>query len=159
MYTTQSEQQSFVIQKYIENPLLIDGRKFDIRVWSMIDSKNQLYFFKEGYLRLSGYPFTLKKEDLGNSFVHLTNNAIQKNSDQYGRYEEGNQMSFQDFEAHLKSVGSQLDFLDIQRRIKEVVGMTYHATNQTINPKNRRNCFQLFGYDFMIDVDGKLWLL
>ena len=33
-----------------------------------------LYFYKEGYLRLSSEEFNLI--DIENSFVHLTNNAI-----------------------------------------------------------------------------------
>ena len=36
----------FVIQKYIESPLLINKRKFDIRVWVLIDQDLNLYFFK-----------------------------------------------------------------------------------------------------------------
>ena len=27
---------SFVVQKYIESPMLINERKFDIRVWAML---------------------------------------------------------------------------------------------------------------------------
>ena len=37
---------SFVIQKYIEKPLLIDKRKFDIRVWALVTQSMDLYFFK-----------------------------------------------------------------------------------------------------------------
>lgn len=36
----------FVIQKYIEKPLLINERKFDIRVWSLITQTLDFYFFK-----------------------------------------------------------------------------------------------------------------
>jgi tubulin---tyrosine ligase len=36
----------FVLQKYIEKPLLIDGRKFDIRVWALISHQQDLYFFR-----------------------------------------------------------------------------------------------------------------
>lgn len=45
---------TFIIQKYIERPLLICGRKFDIRVWVLLDQDHDLYCFKEGYLRTSG---------------------------------------------------------------------------------------------------------
>lgn len=44
---------TFVIQKYIEKPLLIDKRKFDIRVWVLLTHDLKVYFFKEGYLRTS----------------------------------------------------------------------------------------------------------
>ena len=39
---------------------------------------------REGYLRLAGEKFTL--DDLENNFVHLTNNAIQKYGENYGKY-------------------------------------------------------------------------
>jgi hypothetical protein len=35
-----------VIQKYIEKPFLIEGRKFDIRVWALLSQKMELFFFK-----------------------------------------------------------------------------------------------------------------
>ena len=44
---------SFVIQKYIEKPLLINKRKFDIRVWALVTQNMELFFFKEGYIRTS----------------------------------------------------------------------------------------------------------
>lgn len=43
------------------------------------------YFFKEGYIRTSSEEFKL--DDLDNDFIHLTNNAIQKHCDSYGKYE------------------------------------------------------------------------
>jgi len=44
---------TFVIQKYIEKPLLIKDRKFDIRVWVLLTFKGEAYFFEEGYIRTS----------------------------------------------------------------------------------------------------------
>jgi hypothetical protein len=65
----------FVIQKYIERPLLIDGRKFDIRLWVLISFDNRCYLFQEGYIRTSSYKFTL--DTINQPMVHLTNNAVQ----------------------------------------------------------------------------------
>jgi hypothetical protein len=54
--------------------LLINNRKFDIRVWALVTGDLELYFFKEGYLRLSTVDY--EQDDLANAYVHLTNQAI-----------------------------------------------------------------------------------
>jgi len=50
----------FVLQKYIEKPLLICKRKFDIRLWVMISPEHKCYYFKEGYIRMSGQLYDLE---------------------------------------------------------------------------------------------------
>lgn len=70
-----------IVQKYIENPLLVrDRRKFDIRQWVLVTSLKPLviFGFSECYLRVSSTPYSLNDEDLQNKFVHLCNHAIQK---------------------------------------------------------------------------------
>lgn len=37
---------NFVIQKYIERPMLINKRKFDIRVWVLVNQDMEVFFFK-----------------------------------------------------------------------------------------------------------------
>jgi len=66
---------------------------------------------REGYLRLAGEKFTL--DDLENNFVHLTNNAIQKYGENYGKYENGNIWSFNNFENYMKENNSGFDFENI----------------------------------------------
>lgn len=56
----------------------------------MVDHEMNLWFFKEGYVRLSSSEFDLQK--LEDDFVHLTNIAIQKHSPAY--QEENNILSF-----------------------------------------------------------------
>ena len=52
----------FVIQKYIEQPLLIRDRKFDIRLWVLVTHEHKCFLFKEGYIRMSSYKYTLEAE-------------------------------------------------------------------------------------------------
>ena len=55
--------QTFIIQKYIERPLLYKGRKFDIRHYMLatkLHGKMRLYWFGEGYVRTSSSDYTLE---------------------------------------------------------------------------------------------------
>lgn len=77
-----------MIQKYIERPLLIEGRKFDIRMWVLVTHTLDVLLFREGYIRMSSEQYSAA--DTSNVFMHLTNNAIQKYSANYGAKESGN---------------------------------------------------------------------
>ena len=78
-YINSNHRNTYIIQKYITNPLLIDGRKFDIRCFALLTSVNGMkkgYFYQGGYLRTSSHKFELN--DVQDKFIHLTNDAIQK---------------------------------------------------------------------------------
>ena len=67
---------SFIIQKYIERPLLYQKRKFDIRCFMLLTSINGFlkgYFYEEGYVRTSSSEYSCKNF---NKMIHLTNDAI-----------------------------------------------------------------------------------
>lgn len=57
------------------------------------------YWYGEGYIRTSSSNFDL--EDVSDEMIHLTNDAIQKNSTFYGKHEEGNKLSYSDFQKYL----------------------------------------------------------
>ncbi len=81
------ETKTFIVQKYIERPLLYMGRKFDIRHFMVITGlhgKMRAYFYGEGYVRTSSYFFNL--DDIKDPAIHLTNDAVQKYSEDYGAY-------------------------------------------------------------------------
>jgi|LauGreDrversion4_2_1035121.scaffolds.fasta_scaffold194422_1 tubulin monoglycylase TTLL3/8 len=68
---------TWVIQKYIENPMLIVQRKFDFRVWVVVTAWNPLkvYIYDLCYLRFGSQNYGAENLNL---FSHLTNNSIQK---------------------------------------------------------------------------------
>ena len=53
----------------------------------------KLYLFKEPYVRTSSESYDLSDQKLDQVYVHLTNNAVQKYSKNYGEHEEGNIVS------------------------------------------------------------------
>ena len=68
----------WVCQKYIERPLLIDGRKFDIRAFCLLvtDRKGRIQAYAHrscSYVRTSSTKYSLKPQDLAKKGVHLVN--------------------------------------------------------------------------------------
>ena len=68
-----SKQKQYIAQRYIKNPLLLEGRKSEIRIYWLIASLDPLLvlIFKEGTVRLNSLPFKL--DDFENQLVHVTN--------------------------------------------------------------------------------------
>lgn len=69
----------WVIQKYLEKPLLYKNRKFDIRVWAVVTSNSDFFFYNTGYIRTSSFEYSVhidKNDDENSKFTHLTNNLL-----------------------------------------------------------------------------------
>ena len=69
----QTGEEQWVAQKYIERPLVVLNRKFDIRQYVLVTSWNPLtiWFYNTSYLRFCGVHFSA---DLTDKFAHLSNN-------------------------------------------------------------------------------------
>lgn len=153
---------NFVIQKYIEKPLLYKNHKFDIRVFVMMSHENELFVFEDAYVRLSSLPYDPHKK---NYLIHLTNNAVQVRSGSYGSLIKGNIISIREFEEHLfqerrgTAQEGELKSGMFMEKIREMVKETFDATFHIMNATPRQYVFELFGYDFMIDENLKLWLI
>ena len=82
-----SVDETYVCQKYIYNPLLIGGKKFDMRVYALVTSYSPLtaYLYRTGFCRFTSVKYSLNLEDLSNNQIHLTNVAVQKTSDTYDK--------------------------------------------------------------------------
>lgn len=77
MNRTTKENRTYIIQKYIDYPLLVHKRKFDLRCFGMLTSINgslKGYFYHDGYVRTSCREFSL--DDVEDKYVHLTNDCI-----------------------------------------------------------------------------------
>jgi len=73
-----------VISKYVSNPLLINGHKFDLRIYVLVTSFDPLriYVFKEGLARFASEKYS-NKNAKSNKFMHLTNYSINKKNNNY----------------------------------------------------------------------------
>lgn len=71
-----------IIQKYIPNPLLLDGFKFDLRLYVLVTSFQpvEAFLYRRGFARLSSQPFSTDPATISNMFIHLTNSSIQRHS-------------------------------------------------------------------------------
>ena len=56
-----------MVQKYIHNPLIIGGKKFDMRIYVLVTSYQPLtaYLYKTGFARFTHHRYDL--DDLNNS--------------------------------------------------------------------------------------------
>nr|XP_045005002.1 inactive polyglycylase TTLL10 [Jaculus jaculus] len=73
--------QARVVQRYIQNPLLLDGKKFDVRSYLLIAcAMPYMVFFGHGYARLTLSLYDPHSNDLSG---HLTNQFMQKKSPLY----------------------------------------------------------------------------
>lgn len=60
-----------------------------------VNGKLKGYFYEDGYVRTSSKEFSLT--NLHNKYIHLTNDAVQKKSEEFGKYETANKISYADF--------------------------------------------------------------
>lgn len=70
---------------YLDAPLLIGGKKFDMRLYVLVTSYKPLraYISKQGFCRFCTVKYNANMADMDNMFVHLTNVAIQKQGEDY----------------------------------------------------------------------------
>ena len=86
-----ASKETYVISRYIDRPLLIGGRKFDLRVYVLVTSYRPLrvYLYREAFARFCVVRYSSSANDLGNLFMHLTNVAVQKHNSSYNKQHGG----------------------------------------------------------------------
>ena len=147
-----------VLQKYIENPLLYHGRKFDIRIWVLLTHDLKVYMFNEGHLKCCSVKYNLNVSD---NFSHLTNYSFQKYNNNFGKYEKGNEVSFDDLQYNINvNYDNSVDFKkDIIPKIKKIIKFVFQSVKSKINGLNRNYTFEIYGFDFMLDYKFNPFLI
>jgi len=154
---------TWICQKYIENPLLLGGRKHDIRQWVLITCWNPLtvWFYGECYVRLAADKYD--QSDLANNMCHLTNNAIAKHHTQFDSDDDYWRCMWdeRDFRKFLRAqYGFDAYETKVLPAMKRAVVATLMAVQDTLGGSRNANCcFELVGYDFLVDADLGVWLL
>lgn len=75
--------ESMVVQSYVHKPHLIDGLKYDLRVYAAVVGMNppRIYVYKDGLARFATIPYEKPHEkNIDNLCMHLTNVAINKHN-------------------------------------------------------------------------------
>ena len=75
-----SRKKPAIVQKYISDPCLINGHKFDLRLYVLITNLDPLvvYLYKDGLVRFASKHYSNRTDKLKDMLVHLTNWEINK---------------------------------------------------------------------------------
>eukprot|EP00357_Protocruzia_adherens_P036791 CAMPEP_0114979606 /NCGR_PEP_ID=MMETSP0216-20121206/4462_1 /TAXON_ID=223996 /ORGANISM="Protocruzia adherens, Strain Boccale" /LENGTH=437 /DNA_ID=CAMNT_0002340945 /DNA_START=29 /DNA_END=1342 /DNA_ORIENTATION=+ len=148
----------YVVQKYIMNPLLVGGKKFDIRIYVLVVSYQPLvcYLYRTGFARFTHHRYSTNTEDITNSYIHLTNVAIQKTSENYDD-KTGGKWDLRSLKLYLMSKYGQEKVSESFSQIQHMILKTLLSVQKSMI--NDKHCFELYGYDVLFDSNLKPWLL
>ncbi|TYZ64835.1 hypothetical protein PybrP1_010984 [[Pythium] brassicae (nom. inval.)] len=162
----------YVVQRYLASPLLLDGFKFDLRLYVVVTSVDPLriYLFNEGIARFCTSTYSLA--NLKSRFSHLTNYSVNKvndnfveNADVDGAGNAGSKWSLTGLLRHLEATGVLTDPTRLQAQIRAIVCKTIIAAEAHLTPlvhqcvRKPLRCYELFGFDVMLDSSLMPWLL
>lgn len=170
-----------IIQSYISKPLLLQGFKFDLRVYVLLytdqgdPSELKYLIFKDGLGRFCTTKYqTPTHRNIYQAYMHLTNYSLNKHSDNFKEQgyvfneEEASKRRISTTLKQLKKQGSSLTKATFWEEMDRIAERTLTAMYAQIwaNCSNRApvegqfgRCFQLLGFDVIMDQDEKLWLL
>ena len=117
-----------VVQRYMHDPFLLDGFKFDLRIYALVTCVDPLavYVYDEGIARFATTPYAApNKSNLSQVTMHLTNYSLNKHSATFvstDKEDEGTKRSISSLFAQMKAMGHDTEKL--WRDIREVVART-----------------------------------
>ena len=140
--------ESYVAQRYVEDPYLINGKKFDLRVYVLVTSFLPLkaWLYRDGFARFSGVRFSLGS--IGDQYAHLTNVAVQRTGPAYDR-ERGCKWQLLQLRRFL---GARHGAAAVEALFAEMDSVFVRSLQSVQNVIiNDKHCFQLYGYDILLN--------
>ncbi|XP_035300713.1 tubulin polyglutamylase TTLL5 isoform X4 [Cricetulus griseus] len=166
-----SLEENILVSRYINNPLLIDDFKFDVRLYVLVTSYDPLviYLYEEGLARFATVRYDQGSKNIRNQFMHLTNYSVNKKSGDYVSCDDpevedyGNKWSMSAMLRYLKQEGK--DTTALMAHVEDLIIKTIISAELAIATAcktfvpHRSSCFELYGFDVLIDNTLKPWLL
>ncbi|CAK56184.1 unnamed protein product (macronuclear) [Paramecium tetraurelia] len=161
-----------VVQRYLHKPLLIDGLKFDFRMYVLLAGCDPLriYLFKEGLARFATQPYQLPNQmNAEEMCMHLTNYAINKDNPNFVFNTDEKQLDVghkRSLSSVFKLLSEQTNIDELMAKIKDLIIKTFCSVQPFLQsnytqPDNYANnmCFEILGFDIIIDNAYKPYLL
>merc|ERR1719397_771572 len=159
-----------VVQRYVARPYLINETKFDLRLYVLVTSMNPLRIslYDDGLVRFASNKYTNESSKVHDLFTHLTNYSINKNSTTYMSNEDstqaqGHKWTLKSLWRHFDAEG--IDHSVIWEKIKDLMIKTIISAETSMvnlfqqNVSSRYSCYELFGFDILLDSRLKPWLI
>uniref|UniRef100_A0A8D3CB34 Tubulin--tyrosine ligase-like protein 9 n=1 Tax=Scophthalmus maximus TaxID=52904 RepID=A0A8D3CB34_SCOMX len=148
--------ESYVAQRYIENPYLINGKKFDLRIYVLVTSYVPLkaWLYRDGFARFSSTRFSLSSID--DKYMHLTNVAVQRTAPDYDP-EKGCKWQMQQLRRYLTAKHGREIVETLFKEMDNIFVRSLLSVQKVMI--NDKHCFELYGYDVLLDQNLKPWLI
>jgi tubulin polyglutamylase TTLL6/13 len=160
----------FVVQEYMKNPFLIDGLKFDLRIYVLVTGCSPLRIFvhEDGLTRLATQEYLKPNaSNIEDMWMHLTNYAVNKNNPNFIQNEnKGHKRSLKSTFEYLQQAGFDVELL--KNQIDDAIIKTLCSIQPTLShhykscqPEDLSNsmCFELLGFDVILDNKAKPFIL
>jgi tubulin polyglutamylase TTLL1 len=156
--STPAVKEGYVVSRYIENPLLIGGKKFDLRMYVLVLSYRplQALVHREGFARFCNVKYSADVDAMDNPFVHLTNVAVQKNNEEYNS-NHGGKWNIKNLLLYVEATRGRGSGDKLLADIHAVMLHSLRAVQHVII--NDHHCFECYGYDIIVDDTLKPWLV
>lgn len=157
-FQTLSLKESYVISKYLDDPLLIGGKKFDLRIYVLLTSYRPMkaWLFRTGFARFCHEKYTADITELDNMMIHLTNVAIQKQAEEYNE-KVGGKWSTENLKFYLEMTHGKTLTDKCFDDIHNIIRVSLKSVQSVMI--NDKHCFEVYGYDILIDNALKSWLI